>query len=245
MSHSQFHSMLLLILRHAWLNLWDKHMTTGRINQVTIIKRNPFYANQKSKELLWSSVMGSTDPCATGETRRGTRTKVICNGCGMYWLMYLFRCRQNETVVKSLSAQALARYRGPRVVNRWKGQGTASRRNWLSPEQSWTAMGIYITKLSPHSVMGLQTTEQNICTSGFYQPKHQTIWSVLADVLKPPLVEQKLQRHPQHNQSHRFPICRVFQSFFWDPSKQESELTRASFYHDPEDLGSNPCHGFC
>ena len=25
-----------LILRHAWLNLWDKHMTTGRINQVCI-----------------------------------------------------------------------------------------------------------------------------------------------------------------------------------------------------------------
>jgi hypothetical protein len=36
MSHSQFHSMNLFILRHAWLNLWDKHMTTGRINQVTI-----------------------------------------------------------------------------------------------------------------------------------------------------------------------------------------------------------------
>ena len=28
----------IFILRHAWLNLWDKHMTTGRINQVTIIK---------------------------------------------------------------------------------------------------------------------------------------------------------------------------------------------------------------
>ena len=27
--------MLRLILRHAWLNLWDKHMTTGRINQVS------------------------------------------------------------------------------------------------------------------------------------------------------------------------------------------------------------------
>ena len=26
----------LFILRHAWLNLWDKHMTTGRINQVTV-----------------------------------------------------------------------------------------------------------------------------------------------------------------------------------------------------------------
>lgn len=38
MSHSQFHR-LLLKLRHAWLNLWDKHMTTGRINQVTISER--------------------------------------------------------------------------------------------------------------------------------------------------------------------------------------------------------------
>ena len=35
MSHSQFHSTKLFILGHAWLNLWDKHMTTGRINQVT------------------------------------------------------------------------------------------------------------------------------------------------------------------------------------------------------------------
>ena len=34
MSHSQFHC-IMLILRHAWLNLWDKHMTTGRINQIT------------------------------------------------------------------------------------------------------------------------------------------------------------------------------------------------------------------
>jgi hypothetical protein len=36
MSHSQFHSTKLFILRHAWLNLWDKRMTTGRINQVNI-----------------------------------------------------------------------------------------------------------------------------------------------------------------------------------------------------------------
>jgi hypothetical protein len=36
MSRSQFYSIKLFILRHAWLNLWDKHMTTGRINQVTI-----------------------------------------------------------------------------------------------------------------------------------------------------------------------------------------------------------------
>ena len=35
MSLSQFHRIKWFILRHAWLNLWDKHMTTGRINQVT------------------------------------------------------------------------------------------------------------------------------------------------------------------------------------------------------------------
>ena len=37
----------LLILRHAWLNLWDKHMTTGRINQVTIFFP-PLPANSRS-----------------------------------------------------------------------------------------------------------------------------------------------------------------------------------------------------
>ena len=30
--------MLRLVLRHAWLSLWDKHMTTGRINQVAIVR---------------------------------------------------------------------------------------------------------------------------------------------------------------------------------------------------------------
>ena len=39
MSHSQFHSIEAFILRHAWLSLWDKHMTTGRINQVTTAGR--------------------------------------------------------------------------------------------------------------------------------------------------------------------------------------------------------------
>ena len=34
--------MIMLILRHAWLNLWDKHMTTGRINQVSKIQSSMF-----------------------------------------------------------------------------------------------------------------------------------------------------------------------------------------------------------
>ena len=35
------HSTNEFILRHAWLNLWDKHMTTGRINQVTNVRLTP------------------------------------------------------------------------------------------------------------------------------------------------------------------------------------------------------------
>ena len=38
----------MLILRHAWLNLWDKHMTTGRINQVSKIQSFVF-AHQRLK----------------------------------------------------------------------------------------------------------------------------------------------------------------------------------------------------
>ena len=38
MSRSQFQSNRF-ILRHAWLNLWDERMTTGRINQVAIFPR--------------------------------------------------------------------------------------------------------------------------------------------------------------------------------------------------------------
>jgi hypothetical protein len=37
MSCTQFHCIKMFILRHAWLNLWNKHMTTGRINQVTFV----------------------------------------------------------------------------------------------------------------------------------------------------------------------------------------------------------------
>ena len=55
MSHSQFHSIDLFILRHAWLNLWDKHMTTGRINQVTILQRKLKERKKKNKntKVFW------------------------------------------------------------------------------------------------------------------------------------------------------------------------------------------------
>lgn len=37
MSHSRFHSWEF-ILRRAWLSLWNKHMTTGRINLIAIVR---------------------------------------------------------------------------------------------------------------------------------------------------------------------------------------------------------------
>ena len=60
MSHSQFHSIKLFILRHAWLNLWDKHMTTGRINQVTTVNpmNLPDVALTKQKLAEENSLVG-------------------------------------------------------------------------------------------------------------------------------------------------------------------------------------------
>jgi hypothetical protein len=59
MSHSQFHSTNLFILRHAWLNLWDKHMTTGRINQVTIHlhERTDVHSHHPSTEVTESDLL--------------------------------------------------------------------------------------------------------------------------------------------------------------------------------------------
>jgi hypothetical protein len=44
------------MLRHAWLNLWDKHMTTGRINQVCTaeleLETNKVKSQQAAYQLL-------------------------------------------------------------------------------------------------------------------------------------------------------------------------------------------------
>ena len=44
----------MLILRHAWLNLWDKHMTTGRINQVSIVNNWQFASAENLHSLTAS-----------------------------------------------------------------------------------------------------------------------------------------------------------------------------------------------
>ena len=81
MSRSQFYSIKLFILRHAWLNLWDKHMTTGRINQVTFLserdppsQRGPAGADTRSHErgrslLAWflEQNVGLLSLCAQGQ----------------------------------------------------------------------------------------------------------------------------------------------------------------------------------
>ena len=52
MSHSQFQSRIF-ILTHAWLNLWDERMTTGRINQIIIIRRR--FSSSRSVEIIYST----------------------------------------------------------------------------------------------------------------------------------------------------------------------------------------------
>ena len=68
MSHSQFHSIKSFILTHAWLNLWDKHMTTGRINQVTIV----FLL---SLSLPFSLPLSLSLPFTRGREKKGKKKK--------------------------------------------------------------------------------------------------------------------------------------------------------------------------
>lgn len=38
-----------VILRHAWLSPWNKHMTTGRINQISIVVRDKKRSHSKNE----------------------------------------------------------------------------------------------------------------------------------------------------------------------------------------------------
>ena len=67
MSRSQFYSIKLFILRHAWLNLWDKHMTTGRINQVTVCRalqlhHSPNITETSRKDPNWTFDKSNVEP---------------------------------------------------------------------------------------------------------------------------------------------------------------------------------------
>ena len=70
-----------LVLRHAWLNLWDKHMTTGRINQVTLYEmqeqRGRRRTNPASQAKRISNVHRSNDRQTTNETSRPSRYSTI------------------------------------------------------------------------------------------------------------------------------------------------------------------------
>ncbi len=87
MSHSQFHSTNLFILRHAWLNLWDKHMTTGRINQVTTFPKllhraamcTKYSAGPRATFLQWEFIsdLKDFDPLSSTRTVRTVATKCL------------------------------------------------------------------------------------------------------------------------------------------------------------------------
>ena len=71
MSRTQFHSIDSFILRHAWLNLWDKRMTTGRINQIAIALRTSLGRNTHTTARRWGipySARRHTTPHQIGTT---------------------------------------------------------------------------------------------------------------------------------------------------------------------------------
>ena len=128
MSHSQFHSTKLFILRHAWLNLWDKRMTTGRINQVNIVSTVKRHRNWKQtisnkqarrtqintrseNNSTQTHIARSTPSCyhlpirIHRSLRRKTKTQIEALHISQYSTPYSTRKKQTETKQKPQNAQ--------------------------------------------------------------------------------------------------------------------------------------------
>ena len=97
MSRSQFYSIKLFILRHAWLNLWDKHMTTGRINQVTLLSDLP---------LRRTEPLRNAPDCNTHSRKTHTRSKSTASCTPLPWREECwqnkkFKTRKSDSLVLS------------------------------------------------------------------------------------------------------------------------------------------------
>lgn len=138
MSHSQFRR-IILILTHAWLNLWDKHMTTGRINQVSLEFSERFTlllscssgAQFKSRS-QWKAPVQLDQHCS--HTTRSLRLSF------KYLTSYLQRCSEDK--LQGSPYQRSARLRGGLLSLGFSTQAAAS---------SWTEFAnIQSPKLQTH-----------------------------------------------------------------------------------------------
>ena len=81
MSHSQFHSIDLFILRHAWLNLWDKRMLLAESTRLLSL---PYLRRQKPDRETKNKA--PTSPCST---QTGTNARVSRKRC--FSILEVFR----------------------------------------------------------------------------------------------------------------------------------------------------------
>ena len=84
MSNSRFHH-FRLVHRHAWLNLWDKHMTAGRINQVSTVnsrRRTATYSWLALRQRRSSNVLAPARnyPASSARNRECARYSRPFNG---------------------------------------------------------------------------------------------------------------------------------------------------------------------
>ena len=135
MSRSQFHSIKLFILRHAWLNLWDKHMTTGRINQVTLFC-TPKPDNQAAKPHT------SAHP-ENGHAKRPTRANT-----------------HTELAPRSTDDDTKTKRSLPLEANKAQAATTSWKRDWKQPTPTHKQQNI---TLKPQNSWWIYQTE--VCRS--------------------------------------------------------------------------------
>ena len=150
MSRSQFQSKRF-ILRHAWLNLWDERMTTGRINQVAIM----------------DSVQLSPDQIRSNTRADGHRTQPEWLWCSLTWKIVT---RQLITQNQRQCANFLSYYCGPheqtQTTESPQTQKPVKERQWIPGIRCHNAHEI---KLSPakmqasREIFSVQIASEDLC----------------------------------------------------------------------------------
>ena len=155
MSHSQFHSIKLFILRHAWLNLWDKHMTTGRINQVTVLRLTKFYVFHTEKQIKYNKTklrgpLKRVDECFS------YIFLVVCTGT------FVYKKKQ-----KTSAAQQRAAWLYPNTCRTWVSDTLLA-----SPHHKWQNRNKDNSTL-PHQAFPLTSAIQRTTARLLNALKHQ------------------------------------------------------------------------
>ena len=198
MSRSQFQSKRF-ILRHAWLNLWDERMTTGRINQVAILPRpkrsTSGRANAPPQRPPHTDISGWQADVDIPETTL-VWTIVMWNRIGKFPLQYVTGTGVWNSVFRAQLDQCHQQYHARELKSPWSSTGNfnSTRNHTAEPTLlPSSALPVYTGWHSGHCRATL--ADRNFLAQRINQPnktvlshtkKYGKIWIWVTVIISPP-----------------------------------------------------------